>query len=125
MSILYRFHEKYTDSILIRDFTGKVDVDQIIASWEYLMENRMLGENIRGVINNLSTCELEMNMESFKKLIAYLGTHQEFSRIKLAVITANPKVVVFPALGENIRKNLSIRPFSTEEAAVFWIVSEA
>ena len=72
MSINYQKHESYPDSILIRNFVGKVDVNDIINSWEYLAENKMINEDIKGVINNLIGCKLLLDMDSFTTLIAYL-----------------------------------------------------
>lgn len=123
MSIVYVKHDLYPESILIRNFIGKVDVDAIIDSWEYLKQNKLIDKKIKGVINNLTGCELIMNMESFKTLIAYLKKEDYIKKIKLAVISDNPKTMVFPFLGENQESELKIKPFSTMEAAVNWIIT--
>jgi hypothetical protein len=124
MSILYRKHEAYPDSILIRNFIEKINVSDIIDSWEYLIENKMITGTLKGVINNLQDCELQMDINSFKTLIAYLKRNDCLSKIKLAVICDNPKTIVFPMLGEKEEHELKIRPFSTLEAAVHWIIYE-
>lgn len=124
MSILYRNHEVYPESILIRDFTNKVSVDEIIRSWEYLIENNMINPSIKGVINNIAGCELEMTIDSFEILIDYLKMKKIFNNIKLAVICDNPKTIIFPILGAIDVKELKIKPFSTFASAENWILNE-
>ncbi len=122
MSIVYIKHDLYPESILIRNFIGQVNVNDIINSWEYLNQNKLIDKKIKGVINNLSGCELIMDMESFKTLITYLKKEDSIKKIKLAVISDNPETMVFPFLGENQESELKIKPFSTMEAAVNWII---
>lgn len=122
MSIEYIKHDLHPESILIRNFFGKVDVNNIIDSWEYLHKNKLIDKNIKGIINNLTGCELIMDMESFKILIAYLKKEDSIKKIKLAVISDIPETIVFPFLGENQESELKIKPFSTMEAAVDWIL---
>jgi hypothetical protein len=124
MSIFYKKHELYPEWILIRDFTEKVSVDEIIDSWEYLLETGMISSTVKGVINNLSGCDLRMDLTGFKTLTDYLKKKESLRRIKLAVICDNPKTIVFPVLGEFQEKELKIRPFTTLEAAVEWIIYE-
>jgi hypothetical protein len=122
MSILYKKHELYPEWILIRDFTGKVSVDEIIDSWEYLIKNEMISSTLKGVINNLTDCDLKMDMISFRTLIDYMKRKDSLRRIKIAVICDNPKIIVFPVLGETQEKDLNIHPFTTIEAAAEWII---
>ena len=122
MSIEYVKHDLYPESILIRNFIGKVDVNGIIDSWEYLNKNKLIDKKIKGVITNLTGCELIMDMESFKTLIAYLKKEDYIKKIKLAVISNIPETIVFPFLGEIQESELKIKPFSTMEAAVDWII---
>ena len=121
MSIIYEKHDLYPESILIRKFSGKVSIQNIIDSWEYLHENEIIDKKIKGVINNLSGCELIMDIESFKTLIDYLKKQDYIKDIKLAVISDTPKTIIFPILGKEQERELKIKPFSTMEAAVNWI----
>ena len=122
MSILYRKHDKYPESILIRDFADKVSVTDIIHSWDILIEQGMLNSNIKGVINNITGCQLAMDLDSFYTLIDYIKTKDILRKVKLAVVCNNPKMIIFPILGEAEEKDLHIKPFSTVEAAVEWIM---
>ena len=124
MTISFKKHELFPDEIIIRDFIGHVFVDQIIQSWEYLLKEELISNELKGVINNISECALEMTMPGFERLIAFLKSHEEFKRYKLAVICSDPKKIVFPMLGQNRESELKIRPFATVQSAVDWIIYE-
>ena len=122
MGIKYNKHDLYPDSILVRDFIGEVSVKEIIESWEYLIGNNLIKDSTKGVINNLLGCDLCMDMDSFKILISFLKQQKHLSRIKLAVVCDKPETIVFPALGERKEPELHIKPFSTMDAAVSWVM---
>ena len=108
--------------ILVRKFHNRVNVNDIIASWEYLIDNNMLNEKFLGVINDLQDANLEMNQDCFHQLISYMKMKPVFLRIKLAVICDTPDKILFPTIGEHMVKELRIKPFSTFDAAVQWIL---
>jgi len=122
MTISYRKHDLYPESLLIRDFTGKVSLNEIIESWDYIIANNLIEDSTRGIINNLIGCELLMDMESFSTLLAYLKEHDQLKKIKLAVICDDPRTIIFPSLGESKERELRIKPFSTMKAAVNWAI---
>jgi len=121
MTINYENHGKYPDKILIRKFQGEVCVEDILESWTDLFDSGKLKSTITGVINDLSVCDLKMNMADFKKLLDFLSENEILRSIKLAVITDSPKNVTFPKLAES-NKELRIKAFSTLQAAEDWII---
>jgi len=121
MSIVYKKHPHYKEAILIRNFEGEINVSMIIESWEYLRNSQLLYPETIGVINNLTNCELKMDLSSFDQLIAYLKTQPVLKKLRLAVICINPKAIVFPFMAEK-ENTLHIKAFSTIEAATSWII---
>jgi hypothetical protein len=122
MSIDYKKIYLYSESILIRKFSGAVNVDEIIDSWEYLINNNMLSAKQKGVINDLSRCKLDMDMEGFTRIVSYLKSKELFKSIKLAVVTDSQEKIVFPLMGEMQVTELKIKVFATLEGAVDWII---
>jgi hypothetical protein len=122
MSIVYRKHDLYPDSVLIRDFAGEVSVNDIIESWDHIIANKLINDSTKGIINNLTACDLCMDMDGFKTLLAYLKKQEYLKGVRLAVICSDPKTIVFPALGESKEPELCIKPFSTEDAALSWVL---
>lgn len=122
MSIAYKYHEQYKNSILIRKFHGNINVIDIIESWNFLINHKLITPNILGVINDLQKCNLMLDFDSFETLTDFLKRHEQLRRLRLAVIIDTPEKIVFPMLGENHEKELKIKPFSTIEAATKWII---
>lgn len=125
MSITYEKHKLYPKSILIRKFKGKVTGEDIIASWKYLIENRLIDAEAKGVINNLLDCELVMDLKSFENLLAYLKKQDLIKKIKQAVVLNSPEMIIFPILAESNESGLKIKPFSTMRAADKWILTNS
>ena len=123
MGISYKYHKNYTQSILIRNFDGKISVDDIIGSWEFLIDNGMIPGQLEGIISDLTNCDLNMDLNDFYKLINYLRNNAQLRKLKQAVVSQNPQTIVFPTLGEQNEHDCKIRPFSTEQAAVNWIIN--
>jgi hypothetical protein len=121
MKIEYAKYQYHSEFILIRKFYGPIDIKDITDSWDYLIENNILNETHKGVINDIRDAELNMNVHSFEKLINYLKKQEIFQRIKLAVVCDTPGKVIFPILGNTMNPDLKIKPFSTIEAAANWI----
>lgn len=124
MSFEYKKHERYPDEILIRNFVGNVGADDIIDSWKYLIENKLIDKSTKGVINNLTGCDLFLDLNNFKTVLSFLKKQKKLHGLKLAVICDTPKKTVFPILGGLDQNNFEIKPFSTAEAAVSWIMFE-
>lgn len=122
MAIEFKRDSNHPDAILIRKFSGSVGLKEIIDSWDYLLGSGMLNSEVKGVINDLSDCDLQMDMNNFNELIWYLKSKDIFHQAKLAVICNDPKQIIFPVMGEMKEKGLNIRPFSIEDAAVEWIM---
>jgi len=121
MSIKYKKIDSINGIILVRDFVNVVGFEEIIESWEYLIKNNMLKDNVMGVINDLRDCELNMDMKKFETLITYMQTQNHLKGMKLAVVCDLPGKLVFPMLAESRNNDLKIKGFSTISAAEVWI----
>ena len=124
MSIICKKYDLFPETILIRDFTGKVSFKDNLDSWNSLVESKTINNKVKGVINNLLGSEIEMDMEGFKTVIAFLKKQNILKGIKLAVVCDKPGTLVFPILGEHRHSDLQIKPFSSIEAAVAWIIQD-
>ncbi len=122
MAIEYRYHKNYPESIIVREFSGTLNVDDNIESWKYLLDNGLITPHIKGIISILLACELDQDMDSFRKNINFIKGSEALRNLKLAVVCSDPNIVVYPTMGEYYEPELKIRPFSSEEAAVHWIM---
>lgn len=108
----------------MRKLTRKISVQEILKSWDYLLEDQLTTLQIRGVIINLVCCELKMSMDSFPILTDYIKMKDDFRRLKLAIVLDNPEIVIFPLPGELKQTDLSIKPFSKGSADFKCIVKD-
>jgi hypothetical protein len=122
MNILHKKYNLFPENILVRDFIDEVRAEDIINSWEVIIDEKMITPTIKGVINNLIGCDLKMDMNGFNTVIEYFKEHKELKGLKLAVVCDSPGKLVFPMLGEHRYAEIQIKPFSSVEAAVSWII---
>lgn len=123
MAIAYENHPKYNNSILVRKLIGNVSPSELIEYWKYLIDYKLISSSTKGIINDLTNCNLCMNKDEFDSFIQFLDSNKTIRKIKIAVITTNPKNIVFPMLAENSKNQLNVKPFSTSEAAENWIMN--
>ena len=111
------------DDVIIRRFSGDVDVEMIIASWDYIFHNVGETDSYRGVITDLLDANLMMDIPHLEVLMEYMQNNLEiFRNIKLAVLIDNTKVIL-PILAGRRNHEYKIMPFVTEKAAMLWIRS--
>ena len=113
MSIIYEKHDKYTESIIIRKFIGKANINTIIDSWRYLYENEVINEKTRGLIDDFTDCELNMDTDCIEILMHFMKKRAYIRKIKIGVVSNSPKIIVFPFYCRELEMELDIRPFST------------
>lgn len=122
MSIEHPKKHLYPDSVILRKFEGKVSADEIMQSWQDLEADNRFTNDIQGVLNDLEDCELTMDIKGFKRLMSLMLKKDYIHNIRIAVVTNSTRNIIFPTLGETQFRDLKIKPFSTIQAAVDWIL---
>jgi len=109
-------------SILIRNFHGTVQFSEIMESWIELIGHQKITDEIKGILNDFTGAELQMNINNLDQLMSTFMQYPDiFERIKLAVLMDTPKKIVLPILAEQKYPQFRIKAFSTYEAAIEWI----
>lgn len=124
MIIISKSLSSHSDSILIRKFIGEISAQDIIESWNDLKQNGLITSELKGIVNDLRTCDLNMDMVSFKLVLKFLKSNPDLMALRHAVISDTPNIIVFPTFAEGQEKELRIKPFSTIESATEWIMSK-
>ena len=122
MSYFIKRHDLYPELITIRTFSGTVNSKEIIDSWKSIIENNVNNKNLIGIINDLTNCELQINLDSFKNILDFMNKQDFLKKLKIAVISESPNQIIFPFIAQKNEKDLNIKPFSTMDAATNWII---
>ena len=108
-------------NILTRTFKGDVTMTDVISSWEYIINNRLITQTHKGVISDYSEACIQSDIEDIAKLKNLVIENIDiFQNLKLAVIINSPKIII-PMLFQYECSNIDTKPFSTIDAAIDWI----
>ena len=111
--------------ILFRTFRGVVSMADIISSWKYAINNKLITSFHKGVISDFSSADLQIDKDDIFKLEDFYNKNMNlFEKLKVAQIVDSPKII-FPMLFQNEFPNFKSKPFSTVMAAKKWIVNHS
>ncbi len=111
------------DKILIRSFKGYVNVEDILASWNYIIEYGLINSKIIGVISDFCESELIIDDKDFSRFKEYYDAKSNlFKNLKTTQIIITPQIV-FPILFQLKYEKIKSKSFSTIEAASWWILT--
>ncbi len=121
MNVKYSYIDCHNKRILLREFRRKISIDDVIASFEEIIDKKMLSDDTLGIITDLRGVKLEVNPKVFKKISGFFKTHPEIYQFKLAALTDSPTQVVLASIAGRLSSKLKIKPFSTFEASLEWM----
>ena len=121
MNVKYSYIDCQNSRILLREFKNEISIDDIISSFEDILEKDMLSGNTLGVITDLRGVKIEVNTKVFKKISGFLKANPEMYKFNLATVTDSSKQVVLVTIASKVSSKLKIKPFSTFEASVKWM----
>ena len=108
-------------NILTRTFEGVVTITDIIASWEYVINNGLISENYKGVISDFRGVNLQLVEKDFSKLENFFKQNRNiFKNLKMAQIVDIQKII-YPLIFQIGNPGINTKPFSTTEDAKNWI----
>ena len=111
-------------NILLRSFSGRVTINDIIASWDEVINDKLVRENCVGVVSDFSICELLIKKKELALFVEYFDSKLDFFiNLKLAPIIHSPKIAL-TVIFEQMYHKVQLKAFSTIEAATEWIQSE-
>ena len=110
------------DSVIIRRFIGDVYHDDVIKSWNEIFSRFENLNDFKGIVTDMLDAEIHDENKNLNRLVEYLKeyTHR-LKGMKMAVVRDTHLVCNTILLDRKI-KQLQIRPFTTRDAAMGWIV---
>jgi len=112
------------NGIIIRQFSGKVVVETVIASWVEIFNLLKDDTSIKGILSDFSQADFQLDPPDLKTLMQYLRSNYDFFRnVRLAVVIDNPKVAI-PMIASTEYPEFKIQAFSTSKAAMEWLIAK-
>jgi len=124
MNVKYSYIDCQNSRILLREFKGEISIDDVINSLKEILEKDMLSGDTIGVVTDLRSVKIDVNPRVFKKISGFLKANPEMYKYKLAAVTDSPKQVVLVTIASKVSSKLKIKPFSTLEASLKWMIKD-
>ncbi|MFW5852040.1 MAG: hypothetical protein ACOCWB_07445 [Bacteroidota bacterium] len=119
----FLYHFDSQTGIVYKNYYGKITIDDIENSWIYAFEQNLFPPNTIGFILDYREASFEISIEEYIKIPLFYTQHLDvFGGKKIAIVTDNPKDVVIPVLVQKKDKGYASQPFSTVEAAIYWVL---
>ena len=110
--------------ILFRRFTGPLTIEKENEMLAYAVEKGLINENVRGMVLDMRSAKFDFSPEDAKKILDFVESDPKLAKLKYALLLETPEQVVYPLIGATYKESALIKPFSTEAAAINWIVAE-
>ena len=113
-------HEQ--NGVIVRNFSGSVNYQDIVNSWNLFFEKYENLENYKGIVQNYLDAEFDPKEVNLNELVDYLKEHLgQLKEFKIGVVMDTP-LVTHTIIMSTKASPLQIRPFSSTEAALSWIM---
>jgi len=111
-------------AILYKYYFGMISIEDILTSWEFAFENKLIPQEVKGFILDFRQSSFNFKVNRFIEISNFYKKHINiFGGSKIALITIEPKDLVIPVLFKAKEEGYTSNPFSTPEAAKEWILS--
>jgi hypothetical protein len=111
------------NKVIFRRFSGKVCIDDMIQSWKEIFTRYEDLTSYKGILTSFLEAEIQSGDNNLNIMVEYLKEYLDRIRgLKVAIVMDTPKVTNTIIMNQKM-KNMHIRPFSSEAAALEWIDS--
>lgn len=119
-----KFRIVYDDrlKILYKYYYGIIKINDIISSWDEIIENNMIPKLTKGIILDYSNAKLDVAITEYTKIPEYYKKNLSvFGGLKIAILTQKKEDVIVPSLVQLKDDGYLSKPFYTKEAALAWV----
>ena len=123
MNTKYKFENDHTNKIFYKHFFGTITIEDILTSWDEAITERIIPVGTKRFIINFKYGTAIYKPENPKLLANYYnGRPETFKGARIAIVTVKPEDIIVPMLLKQEKGLFSLAPFSTEEAAIEWVM---
>lgn len=121
--IKYNYETYDGKDVIIREFIGEITMPIIIESFQFLISQKKISKQCVGIITDTINAKMNVKISELKNIYHYLNKNPELQNIKMAVIVNTPEKTILPMFAMKTFINIKIQPFSSQKAAIKWILS--
>lgn len=122
--IEYTSRTFYGVEVLFRCFTGPLTTEQENEMLAYAVAKGLINENVKGMVLDMRLAEFDFKPEDAGQILDFVSKDPQLASLKYAILVDSPDQIIYPLLGAMYKESAKIKPFSTEAAAIKWIVAE-
>jgi hypothetical protein len=120
----FQYKPDSSTGILYKTYFGKTSVEDITSSWEYALQNNLIPKNVKGFILDYRQASFNFKIQEHVGIANFYKSHLGvFGGLKIAIITNTPQNVIIPIMVMAKDEGYSSASFSTEKAALEWILN--
>lgn len=119
----YKQQQVLGKKFLVRNVVGTFTVQDEIDMLKYALGHHLIDEEITGMVIILNDTEFDFEVGEGHRIIDYCASDPLLARLKYALVVDTPEKIIHPLVGNIYSSEAKLRPFSTEEAAIEWIIS--
>ena len=110
--------------VLFRCYTGPLTTEQEKEMLTYAVTNGLINENVKGMVLDMRMAEFDFQPEDAHQIIDFVSKDPLLASLKYAILVDSPDQIIYPLLGAMYKESAKLKPFSTEAAAIKWIIAE-
>lgn len=109
------------NKVIYRRFSGEVSIEDMIETWKEIFTRYEDLASYKGILTSLLDAKIEGADNNLNLVVEYLKGYLDRIRgLKVAIVMDSPKVTHTIIMNQKM-KNMHIRPFSSEAAALEWL----
>ena len=117
------YHNVFRERVLLIKYSGKINFSDIVKTWENILQEQIVKPHTKGVINDYRKTDIVLSEDELDELIVYFTNNNTiFKGLRLALLLGKPEQFVYGYLAAYKRTDFYFFPFSTEPAAIDWVL---
>jgi hypothetical protein len=109
------------NQVIFRRFHGEVCIDDMLLSWKEIFATYEDLESFKGIVTSFLDADIKQEDNNMNVMVEVLKGYLDHIKGMKVAIVMDPPLVTNTIIMNQKMKNMHIRPFVTEEAALKWI----
>ena len=82
-----------------------------------------MNDQVRGMVIDLSATTFDMEPGDVNRIFDFVSGEKRLAHLSFAIIVGSPDQIIHPLLGAIYNKNVKVKPFTTRQAAIQYIIT--